>query len=197
MGLNPDWEGWVNLLPLRLSGKGCWRQDKIWVQRGQFKMCDGCTSVGLCNTTTLQSCVGSSHCLSGEMQGIVIIHKALHSTGLGYLRDRLFPKISVCPTYLSGCALDPFLKQSHLMGPKRCAIFCCAVCKSFQISSGIELTPTLLAFRKAAKTWLFLQPFFRAEIIAFPIGKGIELGFLGCLDFNRVLILFYNVLCIT
>lgn len=40
----------------------------------------GHTSVGLCNTTILWAAL-ASHCLPGEIQG-VIIYKALHGTGL-------------------------------------------------------------------------------------------------------------------
>lgn len=76
----------------------------------------GHTSVGLCNTTILWAAL-ASHCLPGEIQG-VIIYKALHGTGL-FVGPPVPKGISLCPTCLNGHALDLFLKQSHLMVPKR------------------------------------------------------------------------------
>lgn len=75
-----------------------------------------CGLISICYTCPLQAAL--SVCFWFQLKMPVITYKALQDTGLGYLRDHVYPGTSTCPIRYSrrGKFWVPSTKELHLRG---------------------------------------------------------------------------------
>lgn len=94
-----------------------------------------------------------------QFKGLIITFKVLHSTGPSYLQDCISLRVSTCHARLDrvGEFQISSLKYWHLMGPQSLLGWLPQPFGRGSLFLKIWRIPTLLAFQKVVKTWLFPQ----------------------------------------
>ena len=94
-------------------------------------------------------------CFWVQFKVLVITFKALHGMGPGYLKDRLVPIRSTCPTQAckEGMLRTRSTKEFHLVGSWRRAFSAVAPALWNILLPKVRQAPSLLDFRRQLKTW--------------------------------------------
>lgn len=115
---------------------------------------DGHGLLSPCNTATPRSAFS---CFQVQLNMLIVIYKALHDIGLGYLRKCLSPLVSAWPLWSCrvGILWIPLFKQCYLLWQHTFSIAVPALWN--EVIPEIWLASSLLLFRRMIKIWFFTQ----------------------------------------